>query len=350
MVADIRQRKTEYYYLAIWMILGAGTLFPYNAIISCGDYFEDLYSNGDGDAKEDNSDGNIESRLAESCTVSLFFVTVILMPFVADVSSFHKSTSTSNRIKFFEILRLPFTRATCGYVLIAVVLFMFGVVSNPTIQLTITLTYLVGVGDAIVQSGLYVLAASCSIRATACVSLGSAMAGFGVNLLRILISKSLDNLHRSTHIFFLISASFICVCLFALFIIRSRADLIKAVLSVNDQVSRTSNTDNDSNNIDNSGNENRRFTKNNDDHGSFSRVDQSVLETNEISERICHEHLEVGKCINIVDDDERKHLWRDYFAVYAETLIVTWKPTLMLFIMVRFEYSHNQIIFIFSYF
>ena len=40
--------------------MGMGTLFPYNAVISCVDYFDDLYPGK-----------YIESKIAAVCTVSV---------------------------------------------------------------------------------------------------------------------------------------------------------------------------------------------------------------------------------------------------------------------------------------
>lgn len=49
------------YYLMLWVLIGMCTLFPYNAIISCVDYFDALYPGED----------YIESKIAAACTVSV---------------------------------------------------------------------------------------------------------------------------------------------------------------------------------------------------------------------------------------------------------------------------------------
>lgn len=55
-----QQHASTSYYLTLWVIMGMGTLFPYNAVISCVDYFDDLYPGK-----------YIESKIAAVCTVSV---------------------------------------------------------------------------------------------------------------------------------------------------------------------------------------------------------------------------------------------------------------------------------------
>lgn len=263
--SNSRDNLVELYYLyfCVWMVLGMGTLFPYNVLISCGDYFGSLYG----------ANSHVEGKIAAACTVSLLLVTILLMPFIIGRESESESIddgirhhySSDNKKKngacsrFYRVLRISRERALLGYALIVGALGLFTVIPSPSLQFTMNLSYLVGAADAIIQSGLYMLAASVHARATAALSLGSGVAGFVVNILRLLLSV-LDNttatinddigrnedevLFQRTQAFFLISTSFIVFCLYLVWR-YSRLDAINCMKSTFDNLdnSRTSQSD-----------------------------------------------------------------------------------------------------------
>lgn len=332
------------------------TLFPYNAIISCVDYFDALYPGED----------YIESKIAAACTVSLFATATLLLPFIivnpkqqdygmksTDTDTDDDTPSTSAySYTLSSSLKSPIFRTATGFALIVAILTSFAIVQKPTENMTLFLTYLVGSADSIAQTGLYVLAANVNIRCSAAVTLGSALSGFAVSVLRI-ITKALfdDNDERSVHVFFGFSAVFGSVCLVALWLVTREDVAMRHALDHGLCVMETANDSgkqiySPANVSDFNAMRDLVCDKDCADcsQGGTGRSLSKVVEIGNVSEsdhifptgtkqpdfgsiEILHSNLLDDKYFNI-DADECGNL-----TLYLQTLQVTWKPTLMLFLM-----------------
>jgi len=222
--------------------------------------------------------------------------------------------------------------------------------------MTLSLASLVGAADAISQSGLYVLAANVNIRCTAAVSLGSAFAGFAVNVLRI-GTKAIfhDDDERSAHVFFGLSAVFLFACLFALYLaikgeVAMRGAFAHDLYTVESMPGRNHTQLRSSS----SRNEYEYASQMvlhvvEEDCNDYHIADGMVGEGQEASSAMKTNNLIEGhdrsahQAIHLVDETEVKSthemIQEDnenvcaFVAIYLQTLKVTWKPTLMLFLM-----------------
>jgi hypothetical protein len=173
-----------------------GTLFAYNAFISCTDYYNALQP----------LVKNISGQMVTYQLSSMFVMTLCLLPFStikrlnvpqADQQSDHFTTRRGSMIlwtvvrqvlKHFDIYS-PAKRVLYGFVLTFVFLFVY-VLLPPTYITSTSLniySIFVGIADATSQSGLYILAASYTDKPvlTASATLGGALSGFIVSLMRL---------------------------------------------------------------------------------------------------------------------------------------------------------------------
>ena len=119
-------------------------------------------------------------------------------------------------------LSSPVRRIYLGYGMCLVSLLLLAALRQPSMAMLNASAFLVGVADATSQSGLYVFAASYHRpQYTAAVTLGSAIAGLAVGVLRLLTrglfdTASLEGLRRGVAVLYVLSSVVIVGCLWAL--------------------------------------------------------------------------------------------------------------------------------------
>ena len=223
----------------LFLTMGMGTLFAYNALISCTDYFDAL----------NPQVANVSGQMVTYQLSAMFIMTLILLPLSTfanrnDTQEFlqhkilnqdsqdsyslqhqqqHKATirstfcfQISNMTKLLVRLldlTIPIKRIFYGFVITFIFLLVY--ILLPPKQLTSTslnvFSVFVGIADATSQSGLYVLAANYieanhGIREgnvdldhqnkpvyTASATLGAALSGFVVSALRLVTRSWYDN-------------------------------------------------------------------------------------------------------------------------------------------------------------
>eukprot|EP00816_Leptocylindrus_hargravesii_P006514 CAMPEP_0196803538 /NCGR_PEP_ID=MMETSP1362-20130617/2957_1 /TAXON_ID=163516 /ORGANISM="Leptocylindrus danicus, Strain CCMP1856" /LENGTH=523 /DNA_ID=CAMNT_0042175193 /DNA_START=398 /DNA_END=1968 /DNA_ORIENTATION=- len=330
------------YYLILWVIMGMGTLFPYNAVISCVDYFDELYP---GEF--------LESKIA----AALYYTLKSKLQAGAN-SLNNEPTSSKNCINFVTTygVKSPSFRAAFGFTIIISILLLFATISTLTESMTLSLACLVGAADAISQSGLYVLAANVNIRCSAAVSLGSALAGFAVNVLRI-CTKAIfhDDDERSAHVFFGLSAVFLFACLSALYLaIKGEVAMRSAFAHDLDTLESMPGRDHTQPHSSSGHNEYEYSLETvlyavDEECNDYPTADGMVGEGREVSAALKINNLIEGhdrgahQPVHLVDDaefgsahemiEENKEIACAFVTIYLQTLKVTWKPTLMLFLM-----------------
>ena len=201
--------KLEY---LLFFTMGMGVLFPWNAIITAIDYFESLYevslsTNVDTISivhllrtitinKNNVQDINIELYFSVSYTWSLLISMILALMF---------KSLTSNRVMMFA-----------GYITMMIVLLLFLCVSDPSVELSTFLAVIVGMGDAMAQSGLFAYAATTDSLYTSAVMAGNGTAGLIVGALRLLTKWAFYNtsenaLYKSSRVYFAVCV-FVILC------------------------------------------------------------------------------------------------------------------------------------------
>jgi len=188
-----------------FMIMGMGTLFAYNAFVSCIDYFEAI----------NPSIENVSGQMVSFQLTAMFVVTLSLLPFSTlikkdNISSHdeggmlhHQSSSLSIRLSYHSKQLLhkvkpwieisyPENRVLFGFVFTFLFLLVFLVLPRSPNMITLNVfSTFIGIADAMSQSGLYVLAASYNKPSySAAATMGGALSGFIVSVLR-LVTRSL---------------------------------------------------------------------------------------------------------------------------------------------------------------
>ena len=154
----------------LFLSLGMGTLFAYNAFLSCVDYFESV-----------NPNVNVSSQMVSCLLTTLLLSTIVLLP----ISHGKSSTKSS-------FLSSPGNRTTIGFGLTGLLLLALIIPSTPDPSITLLniLSSGLGLADALSQSGVYVIASSYGNPIfTAAVVIGSALSGLVVSTLRLVTRK-----------------------------------------------------------------------------------------------------------------------------------------------------------------
>lgn len=275
--ATSSHRKSKMFVL--FLIMGMGNLFPYNAMITCVDWFTRLHPTTD-----------IISEIVATMLLSLLLTTVLLLlPLPIHVSS-------TNRIFL-------------GFTLESILLFVLSIV-KPSVFFCNAIAALVGVGDAISQSGLYVLAASVDPRYTAAVTLGSALAGLLVSLWK-LCTKAMfpHDLRLDTTVFFVVSAFMMLGCVVVLRVtVRLLREIGKLFPQQRENASVAMQCDDDG----------QRDNSDAVKYDSQLTVATTVIdESSQLPPELLTNH---------------NHHHSNNFSHYWETTVVIWKPLLALFI------------------
>jgi len=191
--------------LLLFTVLGIGALFPYNALISCIDWFEYLHP-----SSGDDGQSAIEGKIAASELTSLTLTTLLLLP----LSSRQLHVRTAWTTVLQKSVALPTRRIYFGFVFVILLLLILAFASPSTVAI-LMISFFTGVGDAIIQSGVFVLAANIHPQCTASVSLGNAIAGLAVSVLR-LVTKAIwgsRSMRVSSCLFFIVCVFFILFCI-----------------------------------------------------------------------------------------------------------------------------------------
>ena len=209
-------------------VMGTGTLFPYNAIITCVDYYAELHPEV----------GDVAGELAASCLTALLLATVLLLPLSTPTSTDADTASSNSNAAgmprtcsscfgygwnyFTAMFAFPIRRVYIGFGLCLLSLLLLAALQQPSMQLLNVSAFLVGVADATSQSGLYVYAAFFHRpQYTAAVTFGSAIEGLAVGLLRLVTrgifdTSTLDGLRTGVSLLYVISSGVIAMCIWAL--------------------------------------------------------------------------------------------------------------------------------------
>jgi len=168
-----------------------GVLFPYNTLINCVDWYQHIYPEID-----------LVGQMASSMMTAILLTTISLLPI-----------STA---KF-----PPAVRITVGFVLeLGVLAYLAARVGEtstpPSVSLLKLLAVIVGFGDAMAQSSMYVLAGQLDPQVTAVVVTGCAVAGLGSSVLKLCTRAVCGDLRSDTRTFFAVSSLLILICLFTL--------------------------------------------------------------------------------------------------------------------------------------
>jgi len=171
--------------------MGMGVLFPYNTLINCVDWYQHIYPEID-----------LVGQMASSMMTAILLTTISLLPI-----------STA---KF-----PPAVRITVGFVLeLGVLAYLAARVGEtstpPSVSLLKLLAVIVGFGDAMAQSSMYVLAGQLDPQVTAVVVTGCAVAGLGSSVLKLCTRAVCGDLRSDTRTFFAVSSLLILICLFTL--------------------------------------------------------------------------------------------------------------------------------------
>jgi len=198
----------------IFVFLGMGTLFCYNAFVSCTDYFNAL-----NPSKE-----NVSGQMVTFQLTTMFIVTIALLPFSTlkrqDKRSEPSIGSHGSHLAFIaKVMNIvdlssPAKRILYGFAFTFIFLFAYLLLppSNMTSSTLNLFSTFVGIADATSQSGLYVLAANYSQgnplsdedegghenrngskpTYTASATLGAALSGFIVSALRLITRSMFD--------------------------------------------------------------------------------------------------------------------------------------------------------------
>ena len=266
-------------------IMGLGTLFPYNAIITCEDYYSELHPDVN----------DVAGQLAAFCLSALLVTTLLLLPVSTTPIAEGGENSTMGMPRSGTAwlgclwrcatswLSSPVRRIYLGYGMCLVSLLLLAALRQPSMTLLNASAFLVGVADATSQSGLYVFAASYHRpQYTAAVTLGSAIAGLAVGVLRLLTrglfdTASLEGLRRGVAVLYVLSSVVIVGCLWALHsVVRDKHSLA-----------------------------NRESAQPSEEEGTDGAQDQVAKDASNNSEQ---------------------------FKVHWETIRITWKPTLAAFL------------------
>jgi len=283
-------------------IMGLGTLFPYNAIITCEDYYSELHPNAN----------DVAGQLAAYCLTALLVTTLLLLPISTPpvAEGGEKLVATTGMPRggrawlgcmwryVTSWLSSPVRRIYLGYSMCLLSLLLLAALKQPSMALLNASSFLVGMADATSQSGLYVFAASYHRPSyTAAVTFGSAVAGLAVGVLRLITrglfdTESLGGLRKGVAVLYLLSSTVIIGCLWALHtLLRDTHPL------VNEEAARPS---------------------------AVESTGESCAQEN-VANSSANE-LVVDELYDANDNSNGR------FKVYWETIRVTWKPTLAAFL------------------
>jgi hypothetical protein len=206
--------------MLLFTLMGIGSLFAYNTLVTAVDWFQYIYPSH----KE-----QIAAQIATYMLCSLLVTTVLLLPLtlspstategkhahattIKDASGWYTTVTEQNDSEnglqvasesivatnanasvtclsslyqsLKGVLCRPTNRVAIGFLSEAVIMGVFALVSHPPLWLIQLLSVLIGAGDAMSSSGLYVYAASFHVQCTASVAFGSAIAGWFTSVLR----------------------------------------------------------------------------------------------------------------------------------------------------------------------
>jgi len=222
----------------LFSVMGMATLFPYNALIACEDYFQALYP----------EERDVAGQLAASCLLGLLGTTMVLLliplssgkyksdahfPILSSVSDQgSESLCIAWRSGLYEVVTSSTHRILSGYALVFLLLLILpgcslwgqnnSTYNGPSMGWLKVLSFGVGTADAIAQSGLYVFAATYHVPSySGAVSSGSAAAGLIVSLLRIMTrgiyaTDNTKGLEQGTNVLFVVCSFVMAMCMSAL--------------------------------------------------------------------------------------------------------------------------------------
>ena len=180
----------------LYLILGTGTLFAYNVFMSCTDYFNSAIP----------EELNVSGQMATYQLTFMFLSTILLLPFTKGTDRIRATKKnddiTTTKIslcirnaKRWMTLHSPTNRLLYGFIftflfLLAYLILPSSAITSSTLNLFSTF---VGIADATIQSGLYILAATYNKPTlSAAASLGGGLSGFIASLLRLMTRGMFD--------------------------------------------------------------------------------------------------------------------------------------------------------------
>ena len=174
----------------MFLIMGIGLLFPWNAILQATDFF--LFQFPCSDIEFDLSVGYMASVLVT------MIVALIIMQYAKKITAI--------------------IRVTLGFVLMMSSLIIYAASGQAiTYQPAVWTTVLSGIGDGLAQTGLYGMSSTLPPRYTTATMIGNGISGVVVTVLRIATKEAfpagLEGLLASTIMYFSIATVFVVFCI-----------------------------------------------------------------------------------------------------------------------------------------
>ena len=174
----------------MFLIMGIGLLFPWNAILQATDFFLEHFPCSP-----------IEFDLSVAYMASVLITMIIILA----ILQFTKGNSTVIRV-------------TIGFVLMMLSLVIYAAAGDSITYLpAVFTTVLSGVGDGLAQTGLYGMSSTLPERYTTATMIGNGVSGVVVTILRIAtkgaFTQDLEGLLASTRMYFSIATVFVTFCI-----------------------------------------------------------------------------------------------------------------------------------------
>mmetsp|Transcript_43794 Transcript_43794/g.93114 ORF Transcript_43794/g.93114 Transcript_43794/m.93114 type:complete len:584 (-) Transcript_43794:225-1976(-) len=213
--------------IALFTLLGLAPLYPFNAILSSTDWFEYVLP----------ETSNVSGLLSEAKLITSIVTTFFILAFASPKDDTKVDNGGEEKPYFSrwaEAITTSLTslefRTYLGIIIMGAPMLAFALI-YPTQTQAIVLSVIVGVGDAMVQTGIFPLAGAVHPRCTAAASLGGAVAGLVAGLVRLGTKAAFPmmDMRLSSSVFFGIATAFMVLCALALYAVtRMKEELICA--------------------------------------------------------------------------------------------------------------------------
>jgi len=184
---------------AIFVLLGCGLLFPYNAFITAVDYFSSLYPNY-----------RVEFAFPAVYTSSLF-LSMFVMVRHGRFLSFGMRIVGSFACFLVIMIAIPIFDFAMGEAYETSNTIMFGA--------TLAMLLLTGIADAVAQGTLYGYAGQFPPLYVQAIQNGNGVAGLAVSLLRVFTKVSVPNERTSSLLYFALAGVVVFLCIVSYFIL-----------------------------------------------------------------------------------------------------------------------------------
>lgn len=174
----------------MFLIMGVGLLFPWNAILQATDFFLHQFP-----------------CTAIEFDLSVAYMCSVLLTMLVAIFIMHCCSSVT-----------AVARVTVGFVLMLASLLTYAAAGDTIAYMPAVMTTVMsGVGDGLAQTGLYGMSSTLPPKYTTATMIGSGVSGLVVTVLRIVTKQAFDpgfaGLMQATDMYFYIAASFLVFCI-----------------------------------------------------------------------------------------------------------------------------------------